>query len=215
MKDRAYVIIGGPQASGKSLAQRHIGTTYRNIVVLQEAAQVLLEREREKGNVLGGALVDREFEWRVLQFDLERMGNILHKPSNDIYVDESNIFTAAHARVKNADLAETLFLKYTQALDSLSTGIVFIHVTPEVSWRRRGLAYVKRYQGSVDFEDRMKRSKEYIFQLYRHMTALYQALPYPKQQVEGAVPFQEFERNVETAFEKVCQGIGTRFERRL
>jgi len=214
MENRAYVIIGGPQASGKSLAQRHIGATYRNIVVLREAAQVLLERERKRGNVIGGALVDREFERRVLQFDLERMRNIPHKPSNDIYVDESNIFTVAHARVKNADLAETLFLKYTQALNSFSTGIVFIHVTPEVSWNRRELAYVRRYQGTADFEDRMKRSKEYILQLYHHMTTLYQTLPYPKQRVEGAVPFHEFERNVENAFEEVCQGIGTRFERR-
>lgn len=215
MKDQAYIIIGGPQASGKSVAQRHIGRTYRNIVVLREAAQVLLEGERQKGIVLGGALVDREFETRVLQFDLERMRNITHKPSNDIYVDESNIFTVAHARAKNMDLAEMLFLKYRQALSSFSTGVVFIHVTPEVSWRRREPAYVRRYQGSPDFEDRMKRSKEYIFQLYRHLTTLYQALPYPKQQVEGSVPFYKFEKDVETAFEKVCQGIGTRFERRL
>ena len=214
MKDMTYIVVAGPQASGKSVAQRHIARTYKNIIVLREAGQILLERERERKNVLGGALVDSEFEKRVLQLDLARMQNIRHKPGSYVYVDESSIFAVAHARVKNPDLAEILFLKYTQALDSFNTGIVFTHVAPEISWERRERVYARRYEGASDLAARMKRSKEYIFQLYPHLVALYRTLPYPKQQVEGAVPFQEFRKCVETAFEKVCKEMGVASERR-
>lgn len=213
MRGRTYVIIGGPQASGKSHAQRHLVRTYKNIVALREAGQILLEREREKGNLLGGALVDRQFEKGVLQLDLERMKGIPHEPSNNIYLDESNIFAVAHARVKNPDLAEILFLKYSQALSSFDTGVIFTHIAPEVSWKRRERAYTQRYMGSPDFEDRMKRSRDYIFQLYPFLMELYRTLPYPKQQVEGTVPHAEFEKNVETAFEKICDEIGVTFEK--
>ncbi len=214
MKEVAYVVVAGPQASGKSVAQKHIARTFENTIVLREAGQILLEKEQERGNTLGGALVDSEFEKRVLQLDMARMKNIRDTPSSYIYVDESSIFAVAHAKVKNPDLAEILFLKYTQALDSLNTGIVFTHVTPEVSWERRQRVYEKRYEGTSDFAARMKRSKEYIFRLYPHLVALYKTLPYPKQQVEGAIPFQEFNKCVETAFEKVCREMGVISERR-
>jgi len=214
MKDVAYVIVAGPQASGKSVAQRHIAMTFKNTIVLREAGQILLEREQERGNALGGALVDSEFEKRVLQLDLARMQNIRDTPSRYIFIDESNVFAVAHAKVKNPDLAEILFLKYTQALDSFNTGIVFTHVTPQVSWERRQRVYEKRYEDALDLSARMKRSKEYIFQLYPHLVALYETLPYPKQQVEGAIQFQEFKKCVETAFEKVCREMGVTSERR-
>jgi len=214
MRGQAYVIIGGPQASGKSHAQRHLERTYNNIVALRETGQILLEREKKNGNLLAGALVDKEFEKRVLQLDLERMRSIPREPSNNIYLDESNIFAVAHARVKNPDLAEILFLKYSQALSSFNTGVTFIHVAPEVSCERRERVYTQRYMGSPNLEDRMRRSRDYIFQLYPFLMELYRILPYPKQQVEGTVPHAEFERNVETAFEKICDEMEVVFEKR-
>lgn len=215
LRGRAYVIIGGPQASGKSHAQRHLVRTYKNIVALREAGQILLEREREEGSLLGGALVDKEFEKMVLQLDLERMREIPHEPSNKIYLDESNIFAVAHARVKNPDLAEILFLKYSQALSSFNAGVIFVHVAPEVSWERRERVYTQRYRGSPNYGYKMKRSKDYVFRIYPFLMELYRTLPYPKRQVEGTVLRAEFEKNVETAFESICDEIGATFERKF
>jgi len=60
----------------------------------------------------------------------------------------------------------------------------------------------------------MKRSRDYISQLYPFLVEMYRTLPYPKRQVEGTVPSAEFERNVETAFEETCDEIGATFEKK-
>ena len=205
-KKTLYVIIGGPQASGKSVAKKHLEETYENIVIFPESAQTILNNYRKKGIILGGALANIDFQKRILESDLERMKRI-HKSREVVYVDESNLFTVAHVIVKNSKLADLFLAKYMQTLESFEVGIIFTDIAPDVSWKRRKQVYMKRYEGTPNFKDNMKHSKEYIFQLYPHLIELYDALPYPKQKIDGTVTFDDFKQSVESAFEKIYEEV--------
>ena len=204
----SYIIIAGPQASGKSTAKKHIEKTFKNVIVLEEAAEILL---RQKG-ISGGAFVDVDFERDLLDFDLKKMRKCL-EGRNVIYVDETNIFSSAHAKIRDPEVGEELFSGYVQMLNRFNTGIIFTHVNPEASLKRKETVYMKRYQSLDDFRHKMELSRKYILQIYPHLIDVFKRLDFPKEMVEGGVSLQEFEKNVEIAFQKVCSKMNVKVER--
>jgi len=203
-----FVIVAGPQGSGKSTAQRHLAYSYGNIVTLREAAQILFDEDRRRGIVSGGALVGSRFEKRILNLDLERMSRIsLQGNSKMIYLDETNIFSVAHESLKDPLFARQMYEKYVQALNSFRVGLLFTNVPPEISWMRRRRLYERRYRGMADFEEKIRRSKEYLSKIYPEMIKLYERLPFTKRIVHTAGPRSELGPRVVGAFEQICREL--------
>lgn len=202
------VIVAGPQGSGKSTAQRHLVYRYCNVVLLREAAQILFDTDRKRGVTLGGALVGSDFERRILELDLERMRRISFQGRREaIYLDETNIFSVAHESLKDPSFAQEMHQRYLQALRNFRVGVLFTNVSPEISWMRRRRVYERRYRGAGDLEEKMRRSKEYLWKVYPEMIKLYWRLPFVKRLVETEGPRVGLGRKVEDAFEQICQEL--------
>lgn len=203
-----FIIIGGPQASGKTTAQEHIKETYRDIIILKEAAQILIEEERKRGLAIGGALVSSDFERKILDFNLKRMNEILSKGNpGKIYLEETYIFNLAHMAVKIPEMVGEYYPKYVESLKPFNVGIIFINVPPEVSFERRKPEYMRRYEGRENFDELMRKSKDYIYKIYPSFIAVYKRLPFPKRWVDATVSMQNYKKIVETTFESLCDEL--------
>jgi len=203
-----FIIVAGPQGSGKSTAQRHLAQRYSNIVILIEAARTLFDEDRSKGIVSGGALVGSGFEKRIMNLDLERMSKIsLEGDSQRIYLDETNIFSVAHESLKDTAFAQQMYESYMKALRSFRVGILFTNVSPEISWMRRRRLYERRYKGMTDFEERIRKSREYLWRIYPEMIKLYERLPFAKRLVHTAGLRTELGPKVVGAFEYLCRDL--------
>ena len=210
------VIVAGPQGSGKSTAQRYLAERYSNIVTLIEAARILFDEDRSKGIVSGGALVGSGFEKRIMNLDLERMCKIsLEGSSQTIYLDETNIFSVAHESLKDPVFAQQMYEGYMKALNSLRVGILFTNVPPEISWMRRRRLYERRYKDIADFEQRIRRSREYLWRIYPEMIKLYERLPFAKRLVHTVGMRSELGPKLVGAFEYLCRELSATPIRRV
>jgi len=210
------IIVAGPQGSGKSTAQRYLAERYSNIVTLIEAAKVLFDEDRSKGIVLGGALVGSGFEKRIMNLDLKRMSKIsLEGNSQAIYLDETNIFSVAHESLRDPVFAHQMYEGYMKALNSLRVGILFTNVPPEISWMRRRRLYERRYKDIADFEQRIRRSREYLWRIYPEMIKLYERLPFAKRLVHTVGMRGELGPKLVGAFEYLCRELSATPIRRV
>lgn len=215
MNKIAFIIIGGPQASGKTTAQKHIKETYRDIIILKEAAQILIEEERKKEVVIGAALVSAGFEKKILDFNLKRTNEILSKGnSGKIYLEETYVFNLAHMAVKIPEMVDEYYPKYIKSLKPFKVGIIFTNVPPEVSFKRRKSEYMRRYKGRENFDELIRKSRDYIYKIYPSLIAVYKRLPFPKRWVNATVSMQNYEKIIETTFESLCNELKIVFRRK-
>jgi len=181
---------------------------YSHVVTLIEAARILFDEDRSKGIVSGGALVGSGFEKRIMNLDLERMNKIsLEGNSQTIYLDETNIFSVAHESLRDLVFAQQMYESYMKALSSFRVGILFTNVPPEISWMRRRRIYERRYKGMTDFEERIRKSREYLWRIYPEMIKLYERLPFAKRLVHTAGLRSELGPKLVGAFEYLCREL--------
>jgi len=210
------IIVAGPQGSGKSTAQRYLAERYSNIVTLIEAARILFDEDRRKGTMLGGALVGSEFEKRIMNLDLERMSKISVEGNRQmIYLDETNIFSVAHESLRDPVFAQRMYENYMKALDSLRVGILFTNVPPDISWVRRRRLYERRYKDMTDFEERIRKSREYLWRIYPEMIKLYERLPFAKRLVHTVGMRSELGPKLVGAFGYLCRELSATPIRRV
>jgi hypothetical protein len=89
--------------------------------------------------------IDTETELEIIRRDLARLDRI-GADYHRVYLDETSIFTLAHARCRGLDV-QHLRAEYATRLKELGASILFLDVGPDVSWRRRGAVYETRVHG--------------------------------------------------------------------
>lgn len=205
------IIIAGPQAAGKSTVIEKLAEHYQGLANLllhkhppllfcmQESRQVIVH----KYMLLGGIFMSQEHEEEVIECDLARMDRIQELNQQQIYyVDECNIFTLAHAAAHGILNVESYWNFYLRRLEQLQAKVVFLTVTPEISWARRKPSYEKRliYFPESEHAEIMENFRQYIERLFSALFDIYDKLPIPKMMVEA-------DRSEHIVFDNVCAAL--------
>lgn len=197
-----FIIIAGPQASGKSTVITKLSEQCRNVFPLlsrtkkgfpilfplQESRQIIVHQ-----NILLGAIfMTPEQEIEVVQCDLRRMDLILSREDDRslVYLDECNIFTIAHAAAHGVTQISEFWQEYLARLEKLEAKVIFLDVPPETSWLRRKQRYEERliYFPETQYAGIMDRYHEYINRLYPELLEVYEKIPLPKSRIEANCP---------------------------
>ena len=222
---RKYVIIAGPQASGKSTLVSHLSSKYPDgiyflgrtnnepnllvsseLIPMEESRQVIVNRRQLKGAIFMSYLDEIE----VIHTDMIRMFKILRdrEDTGELYVDECNVFTLGHAKAHGIDLLDGYFRQYMDLLSSLNTSVLFLNVSPDISWERRQFSYRQRLW-DVPLEERAKvlgQYEAYLHQLHPELVAIYDLLPFPKIKIDSSTSLDDVLKRGEEAFEKLLTG---------
>lgn len=162
-----YILVAGPQASGKTTLIRELSREHPDAKVYEEIGAEVL---REKG-LKGGAFVSEEVEKEILERGFLRLKEI--SESEGIHIDETGIFNIAHARgLGYRDLADEYLNRYLDIMKRIPCEIRFLDIEPEVSWERRSGEYKKR---GFSEEDLIK-AKEKIEKAHKEFNWLYEKL---------------------------------------
>jgi thymidylate kinase len=149
----AFFVIAGPQCAGKSTAKNYLYARYmsqsaanlhppRNLALLQEMRQLVMHERA----IHSGIFIDAETEDEIIRRDLERLEIIRDSASDRVYLDETNIFTLAHARRHSVTIEQSL-RRYRELLQSLNANVIFFSASPSLSWTRRKPRYEERVAG--------------------------------------------------------------------
>jgi len=198
-----YIIFAGPQGAGKSTLIRHLCNRDLKITPLQESRQVIVHKYLRDGAIFMTELDEIE----VIHHDMTRMFTIRGQNSrNRVYIDETNVFTLAHARAHGIDLVAGYYRQYCDILKTLNAAIVFVDASAEVSWTRRRHRYAQRLWDLAE-EERlhfMARYEAYLVKLRPELLALYDGLDLPKVKIGGNSSLKECCQASEEAFRQFC-----------
>jgi nicotinamide riboside kinase len=179
-----YFVFAGPQAAGKSSLVTRVCAENQAIIPLEESRQIIVHKYQRKGAIFMTELDEIE----VIHNDMTRMFVVLaHSHSAHTYVDETNVFTLAHARAHGIDLVSGYFKQYCDMLARLKAGIIFVDVPPAVSWDRRRFRYMQRLWDVSDEhrEELMAKYKSYLDRLYPELLDVYHKLDCKKGIIDG------------------------------
>jgi predicted kinase len=197
-----FFILAGPQAAGKSTFAKSICANEPRVVSLEESRQIIVHNYQRKGAIFMTELDEIE----VIHHDMTRMFTILGQNRRQhLYLDETNVFTLAHARAHGIDLLEGYFRQYCDLLTRLNTGVVFIDVPPEISWERRRHRYAQRLWELQDEErhEIMMKYKQYLNRLHPELVVMYDRLELPKEKIDGAAGVADTSLAVVEAFRRL------------
>jgi len=193
-----YIIIAGPQAAGKTSTIRYFNSRYANVnsFLNRTRKTQLLKEGREvvgrKNKSLGAIFMTAEQERQVIEADLQRMTRIAENADGQDYIDESNIFTLAHAALHGVN-TRSFFTDYCSALAKLNPGIIFFDIPPEVSFARRRQSYEERARqfGEHEAEKVMAEYMRYMGAVYPELLRLYEKIKFPKIKLNADCCFAE------------------------
>lgn len=224
-----YIILAGPQAAGKSTVMNYISSKFQslvspesaqefggkipkyapkgfvslqtNLVILQEMRQIVLRNHV----VPGGVFVDWAGEGEIMDRDILRLDEIIAKEDNRVYVDETNLFTLAHAQFHNIDIKPCMD-DYLQRLTKINSIVVFLDVCPDTSWQRRKPRYEERV---IDFPLNEKakvlsRYRGYLNNVHDKLLEIYDAVPLPKVKINTEKPLEDALEEVSTEIQKIA-----------
>lgn len=197
-----YFIIAGPQAAGKSTLTQRICSEDTRIISLEESRQIIVHKYQRKGAIF---MTDLD-EIEVIHHDMTRMFTILGQDRhNQLYLDETNVFTLGHARAHGIDLLEGYFKQYCDLLARLKTAVVLIDVPPDISWERRRHRYSQRLWDlkEEEREEIMARYKAYLDRLHPELLAIYDRLNLPKVKIDGAASLEDNYRAVSESLHRM------------
>lgn len=196
------VIIAGPQAAGKSTVIASLDECCRTgcpffskrkppaLFPLQESRQIVVH-----ANMLLGAIFMRpEHEVAIVQCDLRRMDQILARPRNRlVYLDECNVFTIAHAVGHGVGDIEKYWDEYLRRLEKLNAKVVFMDLSPEISWARRWRKYEQRliYFPKRQHRAIMQKFHDYMEKTHGLLRGVYERFPFAKETVDASLSREE------------------------
>jgi thymidylate kinase len=205
------VIVAGPQAAGKSTVISKLGSDpyilsplFRGdaaplLFPLQESRQIIVH----KYILLGAVSFTAAHELEVIECDLARM-HIMREPrwGSTLFLDECNVFTLAHAQVRNTIPLDSHFEDYLRRLQQLETAVLFLDIPPEISWERRRRRYEQRLAAFPEHERQavMQYYHDYLFQLHPSLHEVYQKLPLRKVMIDAS-------SSPENVLKRVCQEL--------
>lgn len=187
----SYIIIAGPQAAGKSTTIRRISnenplitpylTRTGKVTLLKEGREII----GKKHNSLGAIFMSKEQEREVIEADLKRISN-LERDSKEIYIDESSVFTLAHAALHGIPTTD-YFKEYLALLHSLNARVIFLDAPPSTSWQRRKNSYASRVSPLPDYEQSevMQEYQRYMNGVYPELLKLFNNLNLPKFKIDA------------------------------
>ena len=205
---RKFFVVTGPQAAGKTTAIMHLSGKYINsvpmltrtekgkvvppyeVMSLEESRALIVHKYQVKGAVFMSELDELE----VIHNDMTRMFKILrNEDRGEMYIDECNVFTLAHAKAHGIDLLDGYYKQYCDMLRKLNARFLFLDVPPEISWKRRRERYKQRHWDlpPSEREEVMKRHKDYLFTLYPELLKIYEGLDFPKAKIDTSVPLSD------------------------
>jgi thymidylate kinase len=174
VKKPLYILIAGPQASGKSTAVRLLGEILPGSVIHNECGAFVLSSMRDSG----GAFVTEEMERKILECEFAKLCGV----AEGIHVDETGVFSLAHARgLGFGEMADEFLPRILDELEKFDVRIVFIDTDPDVSWDRRKHVYIDR--GFLD--DEMQEARAKIDRTYGELKKLYEELSFEKVLIEN------------------------------
>lgn len=188
-----YFIIAGPQSAGKSTTIRNLAQLFSSSPDKKTSNAIFLEEERQRigrrNNLMGAIYMTAEQERDVVDSDLTKMQQL--SPS-ELYIDESNIFTLAHANLHGIRTNEH-FKDYCLELKRLNPRIIFLDVHPETSWARRNESYRKRVLGFPESQQGkvMQNYQDYIQAVYPNLREVYDRIPFSKTIVDASKSFRK------------------------
>jgi len=145
LKKPLYILIAGPQASGKSTAVRFLGEILPKAVVHNECGAFVLSSMRGSG----GAFVTEDMERKILECELGKLRGIV----DGVHVDETGIFSVAHARALGfSELAEEFLPRILDELGRFDVRVIFVDTDSAISWERRKHVYIDRGFSSDEME---------------------------------------------------------------
>jgi len=196
MGKSCYLIIAGPQAAGKTTAIRLIREQGKNPVFDEDMEFCFFKEGRaiinSKYSLKGAVSITRLDEIEAIELDLRRMSQLQEGIENRCYFDESNIFTLSHASMRHIPI-RSYFDDYCSLLEKLNTGIIFLDITPEISWGRRKRRYIKRVENlpSREQEKMLAGYKNYISSVYNRLLNLYEMIRFPKIRIDASLPINQ------------------------
>lgn len=206
---KKYVLLCGPQAAGKSTCVGSLRDFLLNLYpclplsaelgsfCLQESRQIIVR----KYHAMGGIFLTVEQEREIIATDLYRMTVITRElDDSTFYVDETNVFTLAHAKVHGIDLFTEFWPQYMALLKELQAVVVFMDIDPATSWQRRKHIYKNRLYRFPQKDRRkiLKRFEEYLGQLYPELLDIYEKLEIPKIKVSACQSHAKVMREILT-----------------
>jgi hypothetical protein len=164
---QGYFVLAGPQCAGKSTVKGYLYARFmtlrpgephpRNLVLLQEMRQLVMHEH----GIHSAIFIDSCTEVEIVERDLARMDDILRHDDERLYLDETNVFTLAHATRRGLDTAPHL-VAYVERLKRLDAAVLFFDLAPALSWSRREARYNERVRGFPRSE------AAFVLNQYRH-----------------------------------------------
>jgi thymidylate kinase len=175
------------------------GSLPTNLVILQEMRQIVLRDHF----VPGGVFMDWAVESEVIDNDIKKLDEIILKADNRVYVDETNLFTLAHAKYHHVDI-KLCREEYLKRLEKMNPIIVFLDVSTDISWQRRKPRYEERV-ADFPIDARVKAMngyREYLNRIHGELHKIYDSLTLPKVMI-----------NTEKLLEDVLEEVSSQIQR--
>ncbi|MBN2454069.1 AAA family ATPase [Candidatus Woesearchaeota archaeon] len=218
---KAYIIVAGPQAAGKSTLVKHLSSKYDDvtaflgrtekilshpseIIPLEESRQIVVHKRQLKGAIF----MDYLDELEVIFNDQTRMFKILREEEEsgdhrkNTYIDECNVFTLGHAKAHGIDLLNGYYIQYSDMLKFMNSAVIFLDSPPSTSWERRKGRYEQRLWDATPDEKikTMRAYQEYLERLYPALLGIYEMLELPKVKIKSSGTLEETLKKGEDAF---------------
>lgn len=139
-----WLIIAGPQASGKTIVFNELKDKYLDAEFLEEVNPFNLFGPDHKG----GAFVTVAEQELITGAHLARTASRVGRKG--LFIEETGPFGLVYLE-KNCgtDKAEEFFGRYLAIYQSITPTVFFIDTPPEVSWERRAPYYELRINGAI------------------------------------------------------------------
>lgn len=185
-----YIVIAGPQSSGKTTAWQYLKEKYAN---LADFNPEINPYTLFKNTQLGSIVATKKMQKKIHQADLTRIKNIT---INKTQVTETCLFHLVYyALIVGSDFYHQAWQDYKQALSSFNLKIIFINTLPEISFARRRENYQQRIDNEIKTrqlkgekartfsKETMAKYKQRINDIYPWWMKVYQDIDYAKTKV--------------------------------
>lgn len=181
-----YIIIAGPQSSGKSTLLKYLKEKHPNWHFIEEKNPASVTGKKDFGAINS----ESELERKIIEEDILHIKKINRK-NKKVIIIESDIFHYVYARYFiGKKEANDFFKQYLQAHQGYDPLVIFIKTTPSISWERRKPEYIKRIKNKRITDEKtvikhLDQYKKIIEDLYPLWLKCYDKIPFKKLTIEN------------------------------
>jgi len=201
-----FLIIAGPQSSGKTTVFNLLKKKYPKLSFVEEINQYSLVNKKH----MGGAFVNREIEIAITSENIRTTKKI--DRTKKVVIMETDIFHVVYLeKSAGRKTAEEFFPRYLKAHKGLNPTIIFIDTKPRTSFQRRRKIYLKRIKdaGIIDLKTKkqmLEKHKKNIYDLYPLWIKYYKKIPFKKFMIKNSrKTFRKFVSELENKAKKILE----------